>query len=157
MSDAERVPGTCTAEAANLRDALEKAGWRYTRQRAAVFEYLRSVEDHPTAEDVFAAVRAVIPNLSLATVYKALEALVDCGLASKLDYADGPARYDHRTDSHYHIRCMSTGQVRDLAIPFDPALLDKLNQDVVAQLHERGFDVTGYRLEILGKFQPTNP
>jgi Fe2+ or Zn2+ uptake regulation protein len=149
-------PATCSTEAAGLREALEKAGWRYTPQRAAVFEYLRSVETHPTAEEVFAAVRAEIPKLSLATVYKALEALVDCGLAAKLDYADGPARYDHRTDSHYHIRCMRSGQVRDLPIPFDPTLLDKLNRDVVEQLRERGFDVTGYRLEILGKFQPAN-
>ena len=157
MSDAAIEHATCAADAAGLRKALEKAGWRYTRQRAAVFEYLRSVENHPTAEEVYAAVRAEIPNLSLATVYKALEALVDCGVAAKLDYADGPARYDHRTDSHYHIRCMSSGQVRDLPIPFDPTLLEKLNRDVVDQLRERGFDVTGYRLEILGKFQPTNP
>lgn len=157
MSDAAHEPATCSVDAAGLREALEKAGWRYTGQRAAVFAYLRSVETHPTAEDVYAAVRAEIPKLSLATVYKALEALVDCGLAVKLDYADGPARYDHRTDSHYHIRCLNSGQVRDLPIPFDPSLLDKLNRNVVNQLRERGFDVSGYRLEILGKFQPTNP
>ena len=53
---------------AELRLALERAGWRYTRQRAAVFACLRSVTSHPTAEQVFAAVRQQIPNISLATV-----------------------------------------------------------------------------------------
>lgn len=157
MSDApaERTP--CPADDTDLRAALEQAGWRLTAQRAAVFDYLRSVETHPTAEDVFAAVRAALPKLSLATVYKALEALVDCGMATKLDYADGPARYDRRTDAHYHVRCVRTGQVRDLPIPFDPNLLDKLNGNVMQQLRAQGFDVTGYRLELLGTFQDAPP
>src|SRR5438046_601821 len=85
---------------ADLRAALEKAGWRFTHQRAAVFEYLRSVVGHPTAEEVYLAVRRSLPRISLATVYKALEALVACGLAAKLANADGPARYDCRCDAH---------------------------------------------------------
>ena len=42
-----------------LREALERAGWRHTRQRAEVFAYLRSVDTHPTAEQVFASVRPI--------------------------------------------------------------------------------------------------
>jgi Fur family peroxide stress response transcriptional regulator len=144
-----------SADITSVRDALERAGWRFTRQRAAVLGYLRSVNTHPTAEEVYGAVRSIIPNISLATVYKALEALVDCRLAAKLDYAEGPARYDHRTDAHYHVRCISTGQVRDLSVPFDPNLIDKLNTEVVENLRQQGFQVTGYRLELLGTFQNT--
>jgi Fe2+ or Zn2+ uptake regulation protein len=136
-----------------LRNALEKAGWRHTRQRAAVFEYLRKVESHPTAEDVYAAVRQDIPNISLATVYKALEALVDSKVATKLAYSDGPARYDCRSDEHHHLRCLKTNQVRDLPIAFDPLLLDKMDPTLIAQLRQLGFQVTGYRLEVLGHFQ----
>src|SRR5271154_6806087 len=95
----------------DLRRALEQAGWRFTRQRAAVFAYLRGVESHPTAEQVFAAVRQHLPNISLATVYKALEALVDAGVAARLaDDSGGSVRYDGRAESHYHLRCQRTGQ-----------------------------------------------
>lgn len=135
-----------------LRDALDKAGWRFTRQRSAVFDYLRAVDSHPTAEDVYLAVRERIPNISLATVYKALEALVDSGLATKLMYADGAARYDHRCDAHYHLHCTRTGQVRDLDIPFDPDLLSKLDPRLVEMLEKQGFQVTSYRLELVGHF-----
>ena len=138
---------------ADLREALEKAGWRFTRQRAAVYAYLRSVDSHPTAEEVYSAVRRCNPKISLATVYKALEALVDSHLANKLAYADGPARYDCRSDSHYHLRCLKSGQVRDLATPFDPDLLDKLDPHLVESLRRQGFQVTDYRLELLGQFQ----
>lgn len=145
-------PGDACPET-DLRDALDKAGWRFTRQRSAVFDFLRSVESHPTAEDVYLSVREKIPNISLATVYKALEALVDSGLATKLMYADGAARYDHRCDSHYHLHCTRTGQVRDLDTPFDAQLISKLDPRLVEMLEQQGFHVTSYRLELVGHFE----
>jgi len=142
----------CAGQQGELRRALDEAGLRLTRQRAAVFDYLGSVDSHPTAEEVYAAVRHAIPHISLATVYKALEALVESHLAAKLAYADGPARYDCRCDAHYHIRCLKTGQVRDLEIPFDTQLLDKMDPSLVESLQRQGFQVTDYRLELLGHF-----
>jgi len=133
-----------------LRRALEKAGWRFTRQREAVHAYLCSVDCHPSAEQVYLAVRQQLPHISLATVYKSLEALVDVGLASKLADTEGPARYDCRNDAHYHFRCLETGEVHDLETPYDPRLLDKLDPRLVASLQTQGFEVTGYRLELLG-------
>src|SRR3954453_12602761 len=113
-------------EESHLRRSLERSGWRYTRQRAEVFSYLRAVDCHPTAEQVFAAVRQRVPNISLATVYKALDALVDAGLAARLGEAGGPTRYDGRCEAHYHLRDERTGRLCDLAVPYDPGLLERL-------------------------------
>jgi Fe2+ or Zn2+ uptake regulation protein len=140
-------------ESAELRHALEQAGWRFTRQRAAVYAYLRSVETHPTAEQVYLSVRQEVPNISLATVYKALEALVDVKLAAKLADAEGPARYDCRSDDHYHLRCLKTGQVRDLPLPYDPDLPAKLDSRLVEELRRQGFEITGHRLELIGRYK----
>jgi Fe2+ or Zn2+ uptake regulation protein len=137
----------------DLRNALEQAGMRYTRQRAAVFDYLRSVDRHPTAEEVYGFVRQQVTRISLATVYKALEALVAAQVAAKISGGDGPARYDCRRDAHYHIRCLTTGQIRDLETPFDPYLLDKLDPRLVDSLRNQGFEVTGYQLELVGHFR----
>jgi Fe2+ or Zn2+ uptake regulation protein len=145
-----------TPDAADLRVRLEQAGWRYTRQRAAVFDYLRCVDCHPTAEQVYAAVRQQLPKISLATVYKALEALVDCHIANKLGSTEGPARYDCHWGAHYHLRCERTGEVRDLETPFDPRLLDKLDPRLTENLRRQGFHVTGYHLEVLGHFDRKN-
>ena len=67
-----------------LRQALQENGHRYTDQRAAVFRHVARSRVHPTAEDVFLGVRTEVPGISLATVYKSLETLVNCGLAKKL-------------------------------------------------------------------------
>jgi Fe2+ or Zn2+ uptake regulation protein len=139
--------------ASAVRQALESAGCRFTQQRAAVYAYLERVDDHPTAEEVYKAVRRSIPKISLATVYNALEALVESRLANKLTYGDGSSRYDCRADAHYHLRDVNSGEVRDLPAPFDPHLLEKLDPQLAEKLARAGFEVTGYRLEVLGHFK----
>ena len=124
---------------ADLRQALERSGWRYTRQRSGVFSYLQAATSHPTAEQVFAAVRMEMPCISLATVYKALEALVDAGLAARIAHDSGAARYDARSEAHYHLRCEQTGEVRDLALEYDPHLIEKICAATRRELETRRF------------------
>jgi Fe2+ or Zn2+ uptake regulation protein len=126
-----------------LREALEANGQRFTEQRAAVYRCLLTTTEHPSADDLFTSVRRVIPDISLATVYKSLETLVSCGLASKLTYGDGSARYDGRTDPHPHARCLSCGKVLDLPGKLDPGALAHLGP-------LPGFSVEGYRVELIG-------
>ena len=82
---------------------------------------------HPTADEVFLAVRRHQTGISLATVYKSLETLVGCGLAVKLSYSDGSARYDGRTDPHHHARCLSCGRVTDVGGDVAAAEIDALS------------------------------
>lgn len=127
-----------------LRQALETSGHRFTEQRAAVFRFLRGTDVHPTADEVFLHVREEVPGISLATVYKSLETLVGCGLATKLTYGDGSARYDGRTDDHHHLRCVACGRVADLPGRADDREVARLAASADA------FHVTGYRLELTG-------
>jgi Fur family peroxide stress response transcriptional regulator len=140
-------------DSVGLRAALEAAGWRCTPQRLAVYENLSHTEHHPTAEEVYQAVRALVPRISLATVYKALEALVASGVVTKLTAGDGSARYDARKDGHYHLRCLRSGSVQDLPTAFDPDLITKLDPELTQNLERQGFRVTGYRLELVGYFE----
>ncbi|HVF85989.1 MAG TPA: transcriptional repressor [Pyrinomonadaceae bacterium] len=132
-----------TAERQALRQRLNERGTHLTLQRVAVFNYLSGVEHHPTAEDVFLAVKQKLPRLSLATVYKNLEALVKCGAISKLTYGDASARYDIRTDHHYHTRCLECGKIGDLDAPKGSRLLEQIKP-------QAGFEVMDYRLELVG-------
>lgn len=127
-----------------LRTALREHGHRFTDQRAAVYGYLCSTTSHPTAEDVFREVQVSVAGISLATVYKSLEALVGCGLAIRLAYGDTSARYDACTDPHYHARCERCDSLID--VPGEVELAP------VAALAERTahFQVTGVRLELTG-------
>jgi Fur family peroxide stress response transcriptional regulator len=109
-----------------------------------VYRYLADTDLHPTAEEVFLAVRQDLPAISLATVYKTLETLVGCGLAVKLTYADESARYDGRTDPHHHARCLACGAVVDVPGQIPAGEIHGMRR------HAVGFTVTGYRLELTG-------
>ena len=127
-----------------LRQALQENGHRYTDQRAAVFRHVARSRVHPTAEDVFLGVRTEVPGISLATVYKSLEMLVNCGLAKKFNPADGSARFCGRIEPHHHARCLACGSVSDVS--------GKLGALDIATLRARakGFDLVGYELELTG-------
>jgi Fe2+ or Zn2+ uptake regulation protein len=127
-----------------LRDALEANGQRFTEQRAAVYRFLATTDNHPTADEVFLAVRSEVPVISLATVYKSLETLVGCGLAIKLAGGDGSARYDGRTDPHHHARCLGCSRMVDVPGRLPEGEISELRRSA------RGFRVTGYRLELTG-------
>jgi len=127
-----------------LRRALEANGQRFTAQRAAVYRYLAGTDVHPTAEEVFLAVREEVPGISLATVYKSLETLVGCGLAVKLTYTDQSSRYDGCTDPHHHARCLVCGAVADIPGELPSGQVDALRD------RSSAFTVTGYRLELTG-------
>jgi Fe2+ or Zn2+ uptake regulation protein len=124
-----------------LERSLHARGRRMTRQRLAIYEVVRTAHDHPSAEEVFDRVRRQLPQVSLATVYNALEALVECGWISKVPRTDGgPARYDHRVGTHHHARCVECGRVWDI----EQAALD-------VQPHEVGypFKTLGYKVEMM--------
>lgn len=127
-----------------LREALGAHGHRCTEQREAVYRFLSGTDSHPSADDVFLHVRNEVPGISLATVYKSLETLVGCGLAVKLSYGDGSARYDGRTDPHHHVRCLACGSVADVPGGVPDPDVERLRGPV------EGFRVTGYRLELTG-------
>jgi Fe2+ or Zn2+ uptake regulation protein len=124
-----------------LRRTLEAHGQRFTEQRAAVYRFLKGSYEHPSADEVFTAVRGDIADISLATVYKALETLVSCGLAMKLTYGDDSARYDARTDDHVHSRCLRCGMVRDVG--GSPVALPRVEAG-------EGFRVESVRVEVVG-------
>ena len=121
---------------------LRARGGRATRQRRAIYSALAARHDHPTAELLHREIRRRIPELSLATVYRALDVLVRSGLAIRLPDASGVARFDARTEDHDHLRCLGCGRVEDLPASHRP------EPDIDRQT--ASFTVTGYHLELVG-------
>ena len=86
---------------------LRNAGYRVTKQRAAIYEYLLSTDVHPTAETIHHSVRRQLPGISLATVYKAVDSLIDVGLVNRIQRGASSARYDAAVADHAHTAAVS--------------------------------------------------
>ena len=99
----ERFPQRC-------RDA----GLKVTHQRTAIYGMLASTERHPTPEEVFSEIRAHIPSISLATVYKVLDQFCQHGFVRKVSTETQVARYDANLSHHHHLLCSSCGTILDV-------------------------------------------
>jgi Fur family transcriptional regulator, stress-responsive regulator len=98
-----------------LLDRLRDRGWRITPQRRAVAQALAGEHVHLTPDEVHAAAKRIVPELSLATVYNTLNELVGMGEVSEIRLADGSARYDPKIGpDHHHLVCESCGLILDV-------------------------------------------
>lgn len=104
---------------------------RYSKQREAIHAYLLSTRKHPTAEAVYAHIQQSFPNISLGTVYRNLNFLVEHGDALRLDFGNGVDHFDGKTDPHNHFYCKSCGKVIDLDM--DP--IDHIDRIADAGFH----------------------
>lgn len=105
---------------------------RFSKQRHAIYQYLLSTTSHPTAEEVYHAVQGDIPDISLGTVYRNLNVLVEQNLVRRLDIGMS-AHFDADMSAHYHLVCKTCGVIDDLfldasyALPFIDVVQEQSN------------------------------
>src|SRR5690625_6047938 len=92
---------------------LKESVVRITPQCHVVLEYLLASMIHPTADDIYKALKGKFPNMSVATVYNNLRILSEIGLVRELTYGNDSSRYDSNMNDNYHIVCEDCGKLED--------------------------------------------
>jgi Fe2+ or Zn2+ uptake regulation protein len=124
---------------------LARHGIQPSAQRLAVGEYVLSTHEHPSADKVFAEVRAHIPMISRATVYNTLNLLVRQGLLRELFLAEGKVVFDPVLEPHHHFVDDATGAILD--VPWQAL-------DVRRVEELEGLDVREYQVILRGRVAP---
>lgn len=109
-------------------DRLHREGKKVTPQRRLIYQALINKVNHPKAEDVYDEVRAIIPDISLATVYKALRDLVDMGELLEIKYHGEQSRFDPMVTPHSHLICTGCGSIENIVQPLlipEPTISEK--------------------------------
>ncbi len=115
-----RQPAARKAEHEELNRRLAGGGLRPTPQREQVYDVLLDQRDHPTAEEVFIRAKGKMPDISMATVYNCLDALVRCGMVKQVAVQRGAARFCPNMREHGHFYCDLCGGVFDVDVPAEP-------------------------------------
>jgi Fur family peroxide stress response transcriptional regulator len=92
-------------------------GLAVTPQRMAIIRALFSSAEHPSADRIYATVGREHPHMSLATVHRTLEKLVEIGEARKVTVLHDRARYEGNVTPHHHVVCVRCRRIRDIEIP----------------------------------------
>jgi Fur family ferric uptake transcriptional regulator len=94
-------------------DALRRGGHRLTPQRQFVLRVLEQAGHHLSAEEICAQVQQVYPGMSLSTVYRTLELLVNLGLVLEARLLGDRHVYELADEAgeHTHLICRVCGAV----------------------------------------------
>ena len=124
--------------------AHRESGLPVTTQRRAVFVAILERRDHPTAEQVYRAVRQDLPQISRMTVHRILGTFVLLGLVAKTCHLGSAARFDPKIRQHHHLVCLDCGAIVDLEEP-------RLNRLPWPKVDPREFTIQDYHVHFRGQ------
>lgn len=116
---------------------------RNTIQCSLVLEAVNKLVGHSTADEIYDAIVKEHPTISRGTVYRNLNRLAETGQILKIEIPDGPDRFEHRSQEHYHITCEQCGQVFDVDMDYIFDLEKKIRDT-------HGFQFTGHSILFKG-------
>lgn len=118
---------------------------RNTVQQRIIADQLGQLNNHPTADEVYRAVKLRLPSISKATVYRTLNKMVDAGSAMRVVAGSGAERFDHRFEPHSHVHCVVCGAVDDVC---EGAFPDGVDHEAAAAAS--GYEILGHGLVFEG-------
>jgi len=126
-----------------FRQRCRESGVPFTQQRRKILQAVLDLDTHPTADDIYSSLAVRRAGISRATVYRALENLVQLGAITKTCHAGGKVRYDSRTEIHHHLVCLSCDAIEDIS----DAELDTVQ---IPDTSVFGFEVKDFRIQLRG-------
>lgn len=129
---------------AGLLERLSAGGYKLTPQRMAILRVLEHSDQHLTAEEVADQLAGQGRGVSVATIYRNLNLLVDLGLASKLELHDRPARFELNRGHNHHLVCLGCGSVIKLDLCPMQGLIDDIIREQEFLVCQHHFEITGY-------------
>lgn len=115
--------------------------FKQTPQRMAIMEFLKENLDHPSAEDIYRAIRIRFPTMSFATVYNTLETLRQQGAVMELTVDPQKKRFDPNPKPHHHLICIKCRKIVDIHIDYPLEVPDEKRS---------GFEIVGNHIEFYG-------
>ncbi len=114
---------------------MNRHKYKRSKQRDKIFNILQSTDTHPTASWIYDELKKEFNNLSIGTVYRNLNILIDQHLIKKIGSGNSFDRFDGNTEPHYHFICRKCGSIYDIPI------------DLIENLDKKASLASGFQVE----------
>lgn len=150
----QRANASSACDAESIRHRLLERGVRPTTHREAIYRAMKCAGSHPTADELFRAVRKDYAGISLATVYNTLDLFTRTGLCRKLTSAAcavtapnektprsaksqgagvAAIRYDAEVHDHAHF-VTNEGRIIDLPTEISGRFLSTVSDELIRMI-----------------------
>ena len=109
-------------------DSLRPAGSKRSSKRESILNVFLRHEGHLSADDLYDLIRREDQHISRATVYRALQWMVEAGIARKVDFGEGRFRFEHsyRHPRHFHLICQTCNRSSEFLSSDIEALIEEI-------------------------------
>ncbi|MET3616672.1 Fur family ferric uptake transcriptional regulator [Peptoniphilus olsenii] len=131
-----------------VRKILKENGYKYTDQRAKVYEiFLNNRDSHLTTEDIYKLISEIDPSMGIATVYRTVQLFTKLGILDQIIFDDNIVRYELRIHEqghrHHHLICIECGKVSEVDV-------DELEQIEAKIEKNEKFKIIDHTLKFMG-------
>ncbi|ABI69190.1 Fur family transcriptional regulator [Syntrophomonas wolfei] len=123
---------------------LSNCGFKITPQRRLILDILQKSDRPLTAEETAERIKKKEPRISVATIYRNLNLLVEIEVLSKLEIADAAARFQINQGHNHHLLCLGCGAAIKIGICPLQGRVEELIQEHGFSIDSHYFEITGY-------------
>ncbi len=99
----------------NSESLLRENGIKVTPQRLSIVEELYG-QVHLSVDELYDAIKKKFPSISLATVYKNINAMLEKNFILEVKIPNQKSKYELTKESHSHVLCETCGKVEDILV-----------------------------------------
>jgi Fur family peroxide stress response transcriptional regulator len=131
-----------------ILNKIKTEGLKITPQRVIILKALHSLKNHPTVQKIIDTVHEKNPNISVGTIYKTLDTLVEKGVIAKFGNGDDVTRYDSIVEDHHHIYTSDNNKIEDYVnADLDSLLIEFFNKNSIPNL-----EIESIKVNISGRY-----
>ena len=108
----------------NYKSLLEESNLKTTPQRLAILKELDK-KGHASIEEIYENIKEMFPSISLATIYKNINALKEENVISEICLHQKP-KFEISKEPHAHFICKKCGKVED--VPFSEIMNEEVEK-----------------------------
>jgi Fur family transcriptional regulator, peroxide stress response regulator len=107
----------------NYTNLLKEYDLKVTPQRVAIVEELY-MNGHMNIDDLYKKLLSKFPSISLATIYKNVNAMIEKVFLSEVKIPNSKSVYELVKSEHAHLVCSSCGHIEDIEVDTSSILND---------------------------------
>ena len=120
---------------------LKEYNLKVTPQRVAIVDVLH-IKGHINIDDLFSSLKAKFPSISLATIYKNINAMLEKFFVSEVKIPNEKSVYELTKEMHSHLVCSKCNKIEDISLNMT-SLLDEASNKSDFKLEDISIVFTG--------------